>query len=374
MKFADIIGQEHVKTRLRNTFHEGRIAHALMFLGPEGSGNLAMALAFAQYIVCKDRTEEDSCGKCNSCRKISAAEYPDMHFTFPFFNIEGTKDTTCNDWMKEWRPYLIKHPYTNLDQWREEITKDNKLLHMSVYEALNIIHRLSLKSFDGGYKFQIIWMAEHLKEQTANKLLKIIEEPPENTLFFLVASSLENILPTVLSRVQVIHVPKVEDVAIEHALRAKGASEAKAAEISHFAHGDWNRALQLLSSSNPDENYSQKFQIWMRACYKKDVVLLIKWADEMHGESRDEQKHFLQYALDQIRQNLMLNYVNDGFVRMNLMEKSFSDKFSPFINDLNAEELMEEITEAHHDISRNVYSKLVLADLSMKVHYLLCRK
>ena len=345
-----------------------------MFLGPEGSGNLAMALAFAQYIACRDRTAEDSCGICGNCRKITAAGHPDVHYTFPFFNIDGELKTTCNHWMNEWRPFLVKHPYANIDQWREEITKDNKQLHVSVYEALNIIQGLSLKSFDGGYKFQIIWMAEYLKELTANKLLKVIEEPPENTLFFLVASSLENMLPTILSRVQVIHVPRIEDADIMKVLSNKGVAENKASEISHFAHGNWNRVLQLMNSSNPDDNYAQKFQVWMRACYKKDVIYLIRWADEMHGQPRDEQKHFLQYALDQIRQNLMLNYVGEDFVRLNMMEKTFSDKFAPFINDLNAEDLMEEISEAHHDISRNVYSKLVLTDLSMKVHYLLARK
>jgi DNA polymerase-3 subunit delta' len=374
VQFNDIIGQEEVKARLRKAINEGRIAHALMFLGPEGSGNLSLALAFAQYISCPARSEFDSCGVCPTCKKIDHAQFADMFYTFPFFNVEGKTETTCSDWMDEWRPHLLKSPYTNVDQWREEITKDNKQLHISVYEASNIIHRLSLRSYEGGYKFQVIWMAEYLKPDTANKLLKIIEEPPEKTIFLLVASSLENILPTILSRVQVIYIPKIEDQEIAAALEKKGASTDKAAEIAHFAHGDWNIAMQLFNSHNPDENYAQQFQLWMRSCYKKDVVFLIKWADQMHALSREDQKHFLQYALDQVRQNLVLNYAGPEFVRMNAGEKNFSDKFAPFINDLNAEDLMEELSEAHHDVSRNVYSKLVFADLSMKVHYLLTRK
>jgi DNA polymerase-3 subunit delta' len=374
VRFADIIGQHEVKNRLISAFNEGRIAHALMFLGPEGSGNLPLAIAFAQYISCKERTLEDSCGQCATCKKIATAQFADMSYTFPFFNIDGKSETTCNDWMLEWRNHLVKTPYTNLDQWRDELTKENKQLNISVYEAGNIINRLSLRSYEGGYKFQIIWMAEYLKPETANKLLKIVEEPPEKTLFFFVASSLENILPTILSRVQVIYVPKVEDADMSVALANKGTAPDKAAEIAHFAHGDWNKALQLLNSSNPDENYARQFQLWMRNCFKKDVVALVKWADEMHALPREEQKHFLQYALDQIRQNLVLNYAGEGFVRMNQGEKSFADKFSPYINDLNAEDLMEEITEAHQDVSRNVYSKLVFADLSMKVHYMLTRK
>lgn len=245
---------------------------------------------------------------------------------------------------------------------------------MSVYEAANIINHLTLKSYEGGYKFQVIWMAEYLKTDTANKLLKIVEEPPERTLFLFVAGSLENILQTILSRVQTIYVPKIEDADISQGLLNLGATPEKAAEIAHFAHGDWNKALQLLHSQNPDETYANQFQLWMRMCYKKDVPGIIRWSDEMHKLNREDQKHFLSYALDQIRQNLVLNYAGKDFVRLNQSEQSFSDKFAPFINDLNAEELMEEITEAYHDVSRNAYTKLVLSDLSFKLHYLLTRK
>jgi DNA polymerase-3 subunit delta' len=201
-----------------------------------------------------------------------------------------------------------------------------------------------------------------------------VEEPPEKTIFLFVANSLENILQTILSRVQVVYVPKVDDGAILQSLMDLGSSSEKAQEIAHFAHGDWNKALQLLHSKNPDENYAIQFQHWMRMCYKKDVPGIIRWSDEMHKLNREDQKHFLTYALDQVRQNLILNYTGADFVRLNHSEKSFSDKFAPFINDLNAEELMEEITEAFHDVSRNAYTKLVLTDLSFKLHYLLTRK
>jgi DNA polymerase-3 subunit delta' len=375
MQFSQIIGQSALKERLTASFREGRIAHALMFLGPEGSGNLALALAFAQYIACPNRTENDSCGACPTCKKMDQHQFADLHYTFPFFNkSEGSEKTTCNDWLTPWRNHLRQAPYTTVDEWRNEITEDNKQLIMSVYEASNIIQRLTLKSYEGGYKFQIIWMAEYLKTDTANKLLKIVEEPPERTIFLFVANSLENILQTILSRVQVVYVPKVEDEAIMQALMDLGASPEKAGEIAHFAHGDWNKAMQLLQAKNPDENYAIQFQHWMRMCYKKDVPGLVRWSDEMHKLNREDQKHFLSYALDQIRQNLVLNYTGSDFVRLNQSEKSFSDKFAPFINDLNAEELMEEITEAYHDVSRNAYTKLVLTDLSFKLHYLLTRK
>jgi DNA polymerase-3 subunit delta' len=375
MQFSQVIGQSALKERLTASFREGRIAHALMFLGPEGSGNLALALAIAQYIACPDRTEHDSCGVCPTCKKIDQHQFADLHYTFPFFNkSEGSEKTTCNDWIAAWRNHLKQSPYTTVDEWRNEITEDNKQLIMSVYEAANIIKHLTLKSYEGGYKFQVIWMAEYLKTDTANKLLKIVEEPPEKTIFLFVANSLENILQTILSRVQVVYVPKVDDGAILQSLMNLGSSSEKAQEIAHFAHGDWNKALQLLHSKNPDENYAIQFQHWMRMCYKKDVPGIIRWSDEMHKLNREDQKHFLTYALDQVRQNLILNYTGADFVRLNHSEKSFSDKFAPFINDLNAEELMEEITEAFHDVSRNAYTKLVLTDLSFKLHYLLTRK
>lgn len=375
MQFSQVIGQSALKERLTASFREGRIAHALMFLGPEGSGNLALALAFAQYIACSNRTEHDSCGVCPTCKKIDQHQFADLHYTFPFFNrSESSEKTTCNDWITAWRNHLKQAPYTTVDEWRNEITEDNKQLIMSVYEAANIIKHLTLKSYEGGYKFQVIWMAEYLKTDTANKLLKIVEEPPEKTIFLFVANSLENILQTILSRVQVVYVPKVDDEAILQSLMSLGSSSEKAQEIAHFAHGDWNKALQLLHSKNPDENYAIQFQHWMRICYKKDVPGIVRWSDEMHKLNREDQKHFLTYALDQVRQNLVLNYTGADFVRLNNSEKSFSDKFAPFINDLNAEELMEEITEAFHDVSRNAYTKLVLTDLSFKLHYLLTRK
>ncbi len=375
MQFAQVIGQQTLKQRLTGAFREGRIAHALMFLGPEGSGNLALALAFAQYIACPNRSESDSCGACPTCKKMDQHQFADLHYTFPFFNkSEGSEKTTCNDWLTPWRAHLRLSPYTTIEDWRNEITEDNKQLIMSVYEAGNIIQHLALKSYEGGYKFQVIWMAEYLKTDTANKLLKIVEEPPEKTIFLFVANSLENILQTILSRVQVVHVPKVDDDSICDGLRQLSCPEEKAQEIAHFAHGDWNKALQLLNARNPDENYAVQFQTWMRMCYKKDVTGIFRWADEMHKLNREDQKHFLSYALDQVRQNLVLNYAGADFVRLNQSEKNFSDKFAPFINDLNAEELMEEITEAYHDVSRNAYTKLVLADLSFKLHYLLVRK
>ncbi len=377
MQFKKIIGQDEVKLKLRNAISEGRLAHAIILLGPEGNGSLALALAFAQYISCSNKTEIDSCGLCSSCKKITSLQMADMNFTFPFFNKSdggSEKKTTCDDWIGEWRELVLNNPYASVEDWKTKITKDNKQLIVSVAEAARIIQRQSLRSYEGGYKFQIIWLAEYLKTDTANKLLKILEEPPEKTIFLLVANNSENILPTILSRVQSIFVPKLNDAIVEQELLALAQNAEQARSIAHFADGNWNKALQLANAQNPDEFYAKQFQEWMRNCYSKKTTWLITWANSMHELSREDQKHFLSYALEQIRQNLMLNYVGSSLARMNDHELAFSQKFSPFINDLNSEDLMEELSEAHADISRNAYSKLVFTDLSLKIHYLLVRK
>lgn len=376
MRFEDVIGQEDVKQRLIHSFQEGRIAHALLFLGPEGCGNLALALAFAQYISCPNRTDLDSCGQCPSCRKHQQAQAPDVFFTFPFFNkSEGSdKKTICNDFLANFRENLLQDPYMTLDSWRDRLTHDNKQFHISVYEAGQIIQQLTLKSYEGGYKFQIIWMADYLKTDTANKLLKILEEPPEKTIFLLVASSRENMLATILSRVQTIYIPRISDGEVREALQANGVSESAAESISHYAHGNWKKALELANSADADESLFMNFQNWMRMCFKKDMGAILRWTDEMNKLSREDQKHFLVYALDQVRQNLALNYVGPDFVRMNDIERDFSIKFSRFINDLNAEDLLAVIGDAHYDITRNVNTKMVFTDLSVKVFYLLKRE
>jgi DNA polymerase-3 subunit delta' len=374
MRFADVIAQEDLKRRLRSSFKEGRLAHALLFLGPEGSGALPLALAFAQYVSCTHRSEEDSCGQCASCRKITGLQHADLHFSFPYFNIGGREQTFSDDYLEPWREAVNTNPYFDADDWRNRLTNDNKQLIIPVSEAGAIIRKLSLRSYEGDYKFMIIWGADMIKNDTANKLLKIIEEPPDHTLFFMVASSTEQMLATILSRTQVIQVPRLSDEQIRLALLDRNVDPVKADQIAHYTQGNWFRSVQLSESTDPNAMFFEQFQRWMRMCYSRDAIAIIRWADEMHAFSREDQKHFLTYALDQIRQNLVLNYAGEDLARMSATEREFSVKFSPFINDTNAFGLMEILNEAHHDISRNAYSKLVLSDLSFRMHNLLQQK
>lgn len=366
-----------MKQRLIRSFHEGRIAHALLFLGPEGSGNLPLALAFANYVSCPQRTDTDSCGHCSTCKKFESLNFPDLSFTFPFFNKSKSGEsstTTCDDWYGEFREQLLANPYMSDTNWRESLTQENKQFHISVAEAGNIVRKLSLKSYEGGYKFHILWMPEYLRVDTANKLLKTLEEPTSNTVFLLVANNTENILGTILSRVQVIQIPKVADATVVDTLVQQGLRNDTSADIAHYANGNWNLALQLAASSDPNQALTRTFVEWMRACYQKNMPQLARFTEDRHAESRGDQQRFLRYALSQIRDNLVLNYAGHDLVRMNNGEREFSVKFSPFINDTNAIEMMQLLTEADTDIGRNTYSKMTFMDVSIKMYYLLHRK
>lgn len=369
MQFKEIIGQDGVKAKLLHSFKQGRLAHAIMLLGPEGCGNMALALAFAQFIHCHNKQESDSCGECTSCKRYKTLQHPDLHFSFPYFKKQKIEDTNSGHYAAEFRELLLKSTYFGIEHWRTQITKDNKVLQMSVHEADFIVKRLSLRSHDGGKKILIMWLPEYLSTDTANKLLKTLEEPPENTIFLFVSNNIERMLSTVISRVQTLIVPKLDDEVILSTLVQQGVDETIAKGITHYVDGNWWRAQLLAHSEDPNMFFSSQFIEWMRMCYTKDVVKITKWADEMHGLSREDQKEFLLYALDQVRQNLMLNYVGQDLARMNTQEAQFSQKFSVFINERNAENLMELIEEAYYDIHRNAYSKLVLNDLSVKVHY-----
>jgi DNA polymerase-3 subunit delta' len=359
MKFADIIGQKDVIDRLRKAKSEDRVAHAQLFLGPEGSGNLALALAYAQFLNCPNATPEDSCGTCPTCRKNSSFQFADLHFSFPYFTKPNSKETNSDDYGTEWRNRLLQSPYFGLEDWMRELSKDNKNLIYTVHEAANIVRKLSLKSFEGGYKVMVIWMAEMIGDGVANKLLKIVEEPPANTLFFFVANSSENILNTILSRVQVIQVPKIDEASISAGLKHLGVDDHKIPDIAHYSDGSWDVALRLRDNNDPNEFLAMQFQTWMRHCYSKKIPALHAWSEKMAELTREDLKHFLLYALDQMRQNLVLNYTSENISRFTSSEKAFALKFSPFINHLNIEDIMLELEAAHRSVGQNVNNKIL---------------
>ena len=370
MLFSEVVGQERLKKRLIQSVKDGRIPHAQMFLGPEGSGNLALALAYAQYISCPHRTETDSCGTCPSCKKHKQLQFPDLHYSFPIFNKQSER-SECNEFVGDWRKALAKSPYMDATAWRDNLVSDKKQLIIPVKEASSIIRKLSLTAYEGGYKFLLMWMPEMMNINAANRLLKILEEPPDKTIFLLVANSQENIIGTILSRTQIIKIPKLSDDEIRSALisRLGVTSPHKVETITNLSNGNYWSAI-LGTQTQSDEHF-HSFVGFMRMAYTYDMTGLIGLANSLHTSGRENMKQFLEYGLHMLRQCILGNYTGDQVVRLTDDEKSFSSKFSPFINERNIVAFTHSFEEAHSDITRNGYGKLILFDLSIQVAQLL---
>ena len=373
--FGEVVGQHKVKERLLRSVHEGRVPHAMLLNGAEGHGAMALAMAMSKYLLCENPTDTDACNACTSCKSIQSLQHPDLHFSFPFYNksSSSSEHTLSDDFGEDWREMLLSTCYFNTEYWISKISKENKLLNFPVHEANNIARKLSLKSFYGGKKVMIIWMAEMIKEDTANKLLKLLEEPPANTIFILVTESTESMLATVVSRVQSIQIPKIDEPILTQYLTQIGIDAERAALSSAFANGNLWKAVLFAQNENFNQGLDEAFQTWMRMCYKKDLFQLTEMGNTFHSWGREIQKQFFEYGLEQVRQNLLKNYVGEEILHMTDSEKAFAEKFSKFINHFNAEDLMNELTDAAYHIGRNLNAKLLFSHLSIKVHHLLRR-
>ncbi|MEA3316900.1 MAG: DNA polymerase III subunit delta', partial [Bacteroidota bacterium] len=364
MLFKDIIGQEDIKQKLIHTVKENRISHAQLFLGPEGSGNLALALAYAQYISCENKQENDSCGECPSCKKYQKLIHPDLHFIYP---ISKTK-ININEIPGIWRKSVIENPYFNQFNWYENLGVENKQGIISKDDSNEIIKILNLKTFEADYKVMIIWMAEKMNISAANKLLKIIEEPPKNTLFLLVSESSEQILPTILSRTQLIKIPKIDNNSMFSAISEKfGVTNDKAKDITNLSNGNYLNALNIVNNTDYDSENFDLFVTLMRYSYKNQVLELLNLADKLAALGREKQKNFLLYSLRLIRENFMLNINNKEITHLSKKENEFSNKFSAFINKANVYQITEELNSAIIDIEMNGNNKVIFCDLVLKL-------
>jgi len=368
LQFKNVIGQQDIKNRLIASIQDERVSHAHLFLGNDGSGNLALALAYVQYLLCHSPTENDSCGTCPSCLKVTKLQHPDLHFSYPFFSKQSG-GSVSDEFLPEWREAVNKSPYFDLNYWRDALTAENKQLLITTKEATNILHKLKLKAFEGKYKFVIIWRPEMMRTEASNKLLKIIEEPPEKTIFILVAESQENIIQTILSRTQITKIPAIDDRDFVEALMQKypDVKEDEAISLMHYNNKNFFGACQFLEGGNEMELYHSLFSDWMRKCYMADTAALMKFSDEMHKSGREKIKQFLVYSLNMVRQCIVGNYTDGALMRLSKGEAAFAQKFAQFINNRNIEGISAEINQAHADISRNIYGKLVLFDLSIKM-------
>ncbi|MBR1564379.1 MAG: DNA polymerase III subunit delta [Paludibacteraceae bacterium] len=375
MQFKDIIGQNEVKQRLRLSVTESRIPHAQLFFGQEGVGSLSLAIAYAQYIACEHRTENDSCGQCPSCLQYRKLQHPDLHFAFPVFKEKTGRDSVCDDFIEQFRNIILQKQYFSQNDWYAAIGAENKQGVIYEAESSEILRKLSLKSFSDGYKTMIIWLPEKMHTACANKLLKIIEEPPVKTLFLLVTQEPERLLPTILSRTQQIHIPNLSEEEIKQALLSQNEdlSTNEAKSIAHIANGSWLRALQTLSQTDEMQQNLNMFTSLFRNAWsvgrKKSYEALFdlrEWCSQMAAKGREVQKIFLVYAQNQIRENYIRNLQQPQLNYQTLQEAAFSERFAPFINERNVEQLLRQFTVAQQQIEQNGNAKIIFFDLCLQ--------
>ena len=377
MKFSEVLGQEYLKNHLVKSTDNGRISHAQLFVGKEGSGVLPMAIAYAQYILCHTSNDKES-----SALKCSKLMHPDLHFAFPVATNDAVKSHPVSKlFLEDWRQFIASNPYGNLFEWLQSIGIENKQGQIGVDEAEEIVKALKLKSYEGGYKIMIIWMAEKMNTSAANKLLKLLEEPPEKTVFLLVTEDEEQIITTIKSRCQVLHFPLLSEAdIIKGLIEQEGTDNPIAAQIAQQADGNFNKALHLLHNDNSDEQFEQWFIIWVRAAFKAKgnaavIKELIEWSDTISKSGRETQKRFLHYCLQFFRQALLLNYSADELVFLQPKSPNFDlEKFAPFVHSKNILAIDKELNDAIYHIERNGNAKIILLDLSIKLTRLLHSK
>jgi DNA polymerase-3 subunit delta' len=376
MFFRDIPGQKEIKESLIRTVREGRISHAQLFYGPEGSGKLALALAYAQYISCTDQQENDSCGKCLSCIKYAKLVHPDLHFVFPATTPSATKsdETPVEKAIEKWREIILENPYFDQYQWYDRIGIENKQGLIGVKESAEIIRKLNMKPYESDFKILIMWLPERMNPTAANKLLKMVEEPPVGTVFLLVSEVHGEVLPTILSRTQLIKIPRLKDEDIRAALKVKAELTDELIEDAvTLANGNYNKALSSLTEDGQNKFNFEQFVGFMRISYSFSMTDMIEWVEEMSKIGRERQKMFLSYGLRMIRENFLVNTGHSGISHMAKYEKDWSVRFSRFINGKNVIDIYQELNTAYNHISANANAKIVFLDTGLKIGMMLKR-
>ncbi|MEI9921014.1 MAG: DNA polymerase III subunit delta [Bacteroidota bacterium] len=367
MKFADIPGLEEVKERLIRSVKDGKVAHAQLFSGKPGTLNLPLALAYTTYLHCQDRKPNDACGVCPACSKSAKYVHPDTHFVFPIGNIKGDKDDDRfkADILKTWRSFLIEQPFGNLDDWSAAYGGEDKMAIISREESREIIRTLSLKSFESPFKVMIIWLPEYMHASASNGILKILEEPPANTFFILVTNAAERLLPTIISRVQIVTVPLLSDEEVEGWLTQFTDDKTKLTQAVLFAEGNANLAKKLLYSD--EASHQDGFADWMRACFKKDYQRLVEIADKFHETDRTMQRNFLQYSLGMLRETMLHRSGASSINRAKGGELKFIQDFSKVMTVEKVEASSQLISESGMFLERNGSAKMIFLDLSLQV-------
>lgn len=372
MRFSEVIGQEDTKRHLLAMAASGKVPHAMLFQGPQGDGKMAMAMAFASALLCQNHAPgEEACGHCQQCAMLEKWEHPDLHFTFPTIKPKGSPSDykpISDDFIREWKQLLCQGPYFTLNQWLSAIGVENQQSIISVGESDELQRKLSLMSSQGGYKINIMWLPERMNPAASNKILKLLEEPPKQTIFMLVSEQPELLLETIRSRTQPITLHRLSDQEVEEALVSqRGIDEAAAHRIAHVVAGNWLHALDELDANNENSTFLDLFIQFMRIAYQRDVRAMKKWAETAAAMGREQQKRMLTYFLRLIRENFMYNFQRPELNYMTEAEENFAKNFARFVNERNVLTITEKLQLAIRDISQNANSKIVFYDLALNI-------
>ncbi|MCW3462286.1 DNA polymerase III subunit [Chitinophaga nivalis] len=374
MLFSSIIGQTGVKQQLIQSVQQNRLSHAMILLAPEGAGGLPLGLAFTQYLVCENKQENDACGKCSACMKASQFVHPDIHFSFPVIPRKTGDKPISTDYLTEWREFVITHPYGNAYDWLQFIGAENKQGNITANECQDIIRKLNLKSFESGYKILLMWMPEYLGNE-GNRLLKLIEEPPHNTLFILVAENQEQILATILSRTHLIKInPLDKEDMIAALISRANVPPAKARQVATITAGNYREATFLLQNS--DDDYHELLRSWLNHLFTGNRVGLQEWIEGISSAKtgRENQKQFLRYFINLLEHTLRLQYLDRSQLAFSDEEIDFAGKLAKLANLDQIQQIVEELNNASYYIERNANGKMLFHALSIKLQHIFKKK
>jgi DNA polymerase III subunit delta' len=383
VQFADIIGQETLKAQLLGMVRQNRLSHALLMLGPEGSGALSLALALTQYLVCEkvrdamrpppgSAVPDDACGVCPSCQKAAGLVHPDIHFSYPVIPRKAGDKPVSTDYIVQWRDFIRQLPYGNVYDWLQSIGAENKQGNITAQECGEIIRQLNLKSFEGSVKAYILWMPEYLGNE-GNKLLKIIEEPPENTLFILVAEQDSLILPTILSRTQLVKVPPLSDRDVAYGLETRaGLEREKAIMVAGISEGNYREALQQLLHA--DDDWQSLLREWLNAVLKNGPVAQVKWVENVSKLGRERQKQFLRYFNHLLETAIRLDCIGEQEGLVPEAERDFALRLNKIASREQQEAILGALDDATYYIERNANAKMLFHALTLKLYHIIANK
>lgn len=378
--FKRVIGQIDAIQRLKTLVKENRVPHAILFCGEKGVGKMALAMDFACYLLSEGMQKGNTILNADTHIEamLSKWEHPDLHFTYPTIkdaSMGAEHQPISSDYIKEWRNMILQGSYFTIQQWMDHIKATNQQAIITGAEADELTRKLSLKSSQGGFKVSIIWLPERMNQTSANKMLKLLEEPPSGTIFLLVSEEPDQILETIRSRTQRIDIKRIDDVTIEHSLiEQRGIDKDMAHRIAHLANGSWLKALETINTDNENKEFLKQFQVLMRLAYLRNLKELKTWSDNISMYGREKQRRMLYYFMQQIRENFMYNFSQPELIYLTMEEENFANNFSRFINEANIIEINELLELAYRDIRQNANAKIVFYDLALKMILLILKK